>query len=116
MGTRPLHLSLSQPTLVRWEDIRADINGQPADPRGVYAVQFQLLAPGATVFGPWAPGTWDPYAPTPTGPFSATVVIGPSHPAPVNPAQAGTYALWGQMVSGTESPSFLIQTVVLAAP
>lgn len=102
----PLRVSVSQPSVLRWTGVTYTLNGAPADPRSLFVPQFQLLVPGATAFASqWAAGSWEtnPVAPS-SGPFAATVTIGPGQPAAVNPGAVGIYQLVVRYLGSAESP------------
>jgi hypothetical protein len=113
----PLKGSISGAFPMRWGGIRYIQNGMLVDPRPLVTVQFQLIAPGTPALGAWAPGAWDGYAPTPEGPFAATIDVGVGTPDPVNPDVAGTYELMAQFAGNdNDGPIFVAGILVLTSP
>lgn len=115
---KPLRVSLSQPYVLRWAGVTYTLNGVQSDPRPLFVVQYQLLLPDVTTFATWATGAWEtnPAAGS-SGPFAASLPIGPGQPPEANPGAAGLYRLWLRYLGGSESPAFAANRMIeLATP
>ena len=108
-------LSLSQPSVLRLPGITYLLNGQYVDPRPLVTIQFQLVAPTATTFGTWVNGTWESNAPV-SGPYAATILVGASQPAGVNPGTAGTYQMFARFETSSETPAWPVGVVTFTTP
>jgi hypothetical protein len=119
--TGRLTLSVSQPYVIRAGGITYNFDGQPnTDPRPFFTPQFQMLLadPIPSEFGAWAEGAWDEVAPA-SGPYGATITMGPNQPAPVNPGAAGVYRVYLRMNPLSdigESPTFRVGIIELTTP